>query len=224
MPVYNCERYIAESLESLCLQTYKNFEVIIINDGSTDRTLSLINECKDERFKVFSFANGGVAAALNRGLIKARGEIIARMDADDISLKDRLEKQVEFLNAGYDIVGCDYSIINEDGLVIENISVPKSDSSIKKKLRYGPPFAHGSIMAKRSSDFWYDERRFLKCEDYALWCKLMLKDYKFGNVTDTLYMYRVSADQVTQKRKLKLKLDSAQVSCSYLAKSFFKNA
>ena len=148
MPVYNCERYILESLESLRVQTYQNFEVIIINDGSTDRTLSLINECQDERFKVFSFSNGGVAAALNRGLRKAQGKIIARMDADDISLKNRLEKQVELLNEGYDIIGCDYSIIDEDGLVIKTVNVPKRDNAIKKKIYYGPPFAHGSIMAK----------------------------------------------------------------------------
>jgi glycosyltransferase involved in cell wall biosynthesis len=224
LPVYNGETYIRSAIQSILNQTYENFELIIINDGSKDNTSNIISSIKDKRIKLFNYNNSGVAVSLNRGLNLASGKIIARMDADDLSRHDRLEKQVELLNEGYDIIGCDYDVIDDRNKNIGYVSVPKRADAIRRRLFFGPPFAHGSVMARKTIDFQYDELRYLKCEDYALWCKLQLIGYTFGNVSGTLYDYRVSTNQVTRKNKVKLKLDSTKVSINYASNYFFHNA
>ena len=92
MPVKNADKYICDSVSSILSQTYKNFELIIIDDGSTDNTLSLIDSFNDNRIKFFKRENSGLIAQLNFGLQKSTGELIARMDADDIALSDKLQK------------------------------------------------------------------------------------------------------------------------------------
>lgn len=99
MPAYNAEQYISEAIESILNQTYSNFEFIIIDDGSTDRTVEMVQSYSDPRIRfVQNEHNLGVAATLNRGLKLATGEYIARMDADDIALRERFGKQVSFLD------------------------------------------------------------------------------------------------------------------------------
>src|ERR1700761_3392427 len=97
MPAYNAEKYIGEAITSVLQQTYTDFELLIVNDGSTDSTASIINNFIDERIVVINQPNMGVAAALNTGLEYARGKYIARFDADDVCYSYRLEKQIRFL-------------------------------------------------------------------------------------------------------------------------------
>ena len=116
LPVYNCEKYIKQSIQSILSQTYKNLELIVINDGSTDGTLNTIRSLNDERIVLISQRNMGLPSALNEGLKIARGEFIARQDADDVSLSERIEYELKFLleNPDYGLVGCPANFIYED--------------------------------------------------------------------------------------------------------------
>lgn len=117
MSVYNGERYLGEAVESIFNQTFSDFEFIIINDGSTDRTPEILTEIDDPRAKVINQPNRGLTASLNRAIRLAKGEYIARMDADDISEPTRLERQVEVLDRDPDVVlvACWYEVIDEKG-------------------------------------------------------------------------------------------------------------
>lgn len=119
MPVYNAERYLAEAVESILEQTFEDFEFIIINDGSTDNSLSILQEyaAKDERIRLISRENRGLVATLNEMIDLAQGELLARMDADDIALPERLERQVAYLGTHSDcvVVGVRVTLIDPDG-------------------------------------------------------------------------------------------------------------
>jgi glycosyltransferase involved in cell wall biosynthesis len=119
MPVYNCELYIKEAIYSILNQTFTDYELIIIDDCSTDSTADIIKDYSDSRIIFFEKdSNSGYTNSLNYGLSVAKGEYIARMDGDDISLPTRLEKQVHFLNSNPDIVLCgtSYSIMEQQGV------------------------------------------------------------------------------------------------------------
>ena len=117
MPAYNAAEYIAEAIESVLLQTFSDFELLIINDGSTDDTANIIRSFSDKRIVLIQQENQGVAAALNNGLLHARAEYIARFDADDICFPERLQIQVQFLDDNMDhvLTGCDAEYIAESG-------------------------------------------------------------------------------------------------------------
>ena len=112
MPAYNAENYIREAIDSILAQTFRDFEFLIIDDGSTDHTVEIIRSYSDSRIRLYqNERNMGVAATLNRGLDLARGEYIARMDADDISLPERFAKQAAYMDAHPDVAVCGSNII-----------------------------------------------------------------------------------------------------------------
>ncbi len=117
MPVYNGQDFVSKAIESILGQTFSDFEFIIINDGSTDRTLKILEsyQKKDKRIVLLNQENKGIAKSLNRGIAKAKGDYIARQDADDISFPDRLRNQVEFLDNNKDVgfLGCSCEMIDE---------------------------------------------------------------------------------------------------------------
>src|SRR3954451_15211482 len=117
IPVYNGEKYIWAAIHSLLNQTFEDFEILIINDGSTDKTPDIIRSFKDDRIVVINQQNGGIAKALNKGLIHAKGQYVARFDADDVCTAYRLAEQVKFLdeNREYAVVGSDAEYIIENG-------------------------------------------------------------------------------------------------------------
>ena len=125
LPVYNGERYLAASLDSVLAQTYQNWELVIINDGSTDGTENLILNYPDKRIKYLpNDSNKGIIFSLNRGLQESKGVYIARLDADDIALPNRFEKQVEFLseNTDYALCGSYFQTIDSNGRLLKNVS------------------------------------------------------------------------------------------------------
>ena len=132
MPAYNAEKYIGEAIESILNQTFKDFEFIIINDGSVDHTKEIIREYNDPRIVLLeNDKNRGIVLSLNKGLDAATGKYIARMDADDIATKDRLEKQLEFLQVkSYDMVGCNAIKIDENGKEIGYLNFPTAHEII----------------------------------------------------------------------------------------------
>lgn len=202
MPVYNGARYIREAIESILTQTYKGFELIIINDGSTDNSEEIILSYKDPRIVYLkNQVNSKICVTLNRGLDAAKGEYIARMDCDDIALPERLEKQKRFLDTHKEvgIVGCDVIVFGEHQEDSYNQFL-HSDDDCKAGLLFNSCFAHPAVMFRRSlleeHHLRYREE-YKGLEDLELWWRLS-KLTKFANLNDYLLRYRIHSGQETQ--------------------------
>lgn len=193
MSVYNAEKYLAEAIESILNQTYKNFEFIIVDDGSTDNSASIIKNYKDRRIKYFRQSNKGLAGALNLAIGKAEGKYIARMDADDISAPERIEKQVEWLekNEHIAIAGTSFALIDEFGRPFKHSYHLDRPEDLKLELFVRNPFGHGTIMLRR---LVLEEvgpyQNSMPYEDYELWWNI-LKKFNGANLTEELYKWRV---------------------------------
>ena len=195
MSVYNGEKYLREAIESILNQTFTDFEFIIINDGSTDRTGEILSNYNDSRMVIREQGNKGLAQSLNRGIRKSRGQYIARMDADDISNAERLEKQVSFLDTHpeYVMVGTNAMVMDKDGVMLYETNLSRNDEEIRVFLNSGNPFYHGSVMFRRDAVLkagLYDETVVQYFEDYLLWHKLAVLG-KMANFPDVLYYYRL---------------------------------
>ena len=194
MPVYNGERHLAEAIESLLDQTFHNFEFLIINDGSTDGTMEILERYgrHDRRIRLFHQANQGVIASLNRGLDLARGKYIARMDADDVSLPERLSKQVAFMEAHPHVFVCESWVMSQ-GERQGIISKPPPDSeSIRCILFFENAPAHPSVMFRKETldrfGIRYDPD-FRHAEDYELWVRCS-SFARLANIEEVLLRYR----------------------------------
>ncbi len=206
MPAYNAEKYIAEAIESILAQTYKDFEFIIINDGSTDKTEEIILSYNVERIVYLkNEKNMGIVYTLNRGLEIAKGKFIARMDSDDISLPNRFEKQLSFLKTHKDIavLGTSFTIFGEG---IENYPFIFSSNSkrAKAELFFNSALGHPSVMIKKSvlddNSLRYEEK-YKGLEDFVLWWRIA----KYGNIAslkEPLLKYRKHKKQITSSRDL----------------------
>lgn len=208
MSVYNGGKYLKEAIESVLSQTMPDFEFIIINDGSTDKSLDIIKEFekKDKRIKVISHENLGLIYSLNEGIKLAQGEYIARMDADDISLPNRFAQQINyFKNNPKDVLLGSYATkIDELNNKIGDFNyLPLTWEKIKKYSLLHNPFIHPSIMFKREL---INEvgcyRNFKYAEDYELWTRIIYK-YPCANIKEPLLQYRVHSEQITDKKKFK---------------------
>lgn len=206
LPVYNCELYIREAVDSILNQTYTDFELLIIDDASSDRTVSLIESYNDSRIELIEKTlNTGYTNSLNLGLQLAKGKYIARMDGDDICLPERFAKQISFLEANSDVIVCGswFSLIGSDRIV----KVPESHEDIKVALLKGNCFAHPSVMIRKQSlemfSIVYDVSKE-PAEDYDLWARLVTKG-KLYNLQEVLLDYRTHSNQVTKKHSDKQK-------------------
>ncbi len=193
MSVYNGQKHLREAIDSILNQTYENFEFIIINDGSTDTSEEIIKSYKDSRIKLINNKkNLGLPASLNKAIKLSRGEYIARMDADDISEIERLEKQVEFMekNLSVDVCG---TWINILGSFKGKWKYPTNDEDIKTRLLFNNVIVHPSVMFRRRSllknNLYYDPN-FRKIQDYELWARAVGK-LRFANINKYLLKYRV---------------------------------
>lgn len=208
LPVYNCEKYLAVAIESILSQTYTNFELIIINDGSTDDSQKILDSYKtrDSRIRVISRANKGLANTLNQSIDLARGKWIARMDQDDISFPNRLERQVKILEeTNADVCGSWVKFFGKGrSKVWKGL---QSDQEIKKDMLFKSPFVHPSVMFKSDviREFRYDSN-FENAEDYDLWVRLAISGKVMINVPEVLLMYRKHGDQVSNKLSNRQKL------------------
>lgn len=203
MPVYNSERYLREAIDSILAQTFSDFEFIIIDDGSQDSSPDIVRSYTDKRIRFYQNEhNMGVAATLNRGLDLASGEYIARMDSDDISLPERFEKQIRFLDChpDYGICGSCIIVFSESNST-HIVNYAETDLQIRADMFFNSAFAHPSVMLRRKSlgasryDCAYE-----KAEDYELWYRL-LQHTKGYNLQSPLLRYRHHATQVTQTQK-----------------------
>ncbi len=210
MSVYSEEEeWMYQSIESILAQTYTDFEFIIINDNPSRELNRLVLDCyskQDDRILIINNEeNIGLTKSLNKGLSVARGEYIARMDADDISAKDRFEKQIRFFESHPDYIVCG-SNIQKFGDV--DTYVRFSDDWMNLKLNFlipnptSSPIAHPSVMIRasilRSRNIQYDEE-YKVGQDYELWSRLMFEG-KFSNIQEPLLSYRVSSAQISSKQ------------------------
>ncbi|MCQ2966114.1 MAG: glycosyltransferase [Alphaproteobacteria bacterium] len=188
LPVYNVpEEWLRQSIESILNQTFSDFELIIINDGSNGNEDIVIQSYTDPRIRYEKQANQGLAKTLNKGLTLARGEFIARMDDDDISLPDRFEKQIDFFykHPEISILGSSFEIFPEKK-IIQHPNFPTYFDFLKNCV-----IAHPSVMFRKNDlekyNLQYNPE--FKCEDYELWSRA-IRYLNFANLQDVLLRYR----------------------------------
>lgn len=219
MPVYNSELYLEDAVQSILDQTYKNFEFIIIDDGSVDNSLAILESFKDNRIKLVKKKNNtGYTSLLNESINYAKYDYLARMDSDDVSNKDRLLKQFKFLekNKDYSVVGSNIRLINTKGQFIRNGKYPETDKQIKSKLSSFSTFAHPAclIRKKKLIDIGGYRTIFEPSEDYDLWTRLALNS-KMYNIQEYLLDYRIHGKSVSSKRGI-----DQQIKTFFIQKNF----
>lgn len=204
LPVYNGERHLTAAVESILRQSYSDFELLIIDDGSTDNSADIISRFRDPRILLYrSESNLGLVAALNLGLSLARGKYIARMDADDISLPERLARQVSVLDARSEIgvCGCWWRSIDEKGKILTEQRLPIGANECRSWFYlYGEqPIGHPCVMYRTRlvKDIGGYESKFRHAEDFRLWTRLVGNSVAMVNIPEFLFMYRVHAAQVS---------------------------
>jgi len=200
MPVYNVETFLSEAIESVLNQTFYDFEFVIINDGSTDNSLEIIKnyEKKDSRIVLLdNKENLGITKSLNIGLNKARGEYIARMDGDDISEKERIEIQYDFLKKNRDVflVGTETKRIDEKGTVFGIFKPVFTKNELMKNILENNLIYHPTIMMKNKKDLFYREKMYY-VEDYDLYLRLISEGKKLDNISLPLLKYRIREDSI----------------------------
>ncbi len=204
MPAYNAAKYIKEAIDSILAQTYRDFEFIIVNDGSTDNTKEIILSYSDPRIVyIENEQNSGICVTLNKGLDAAKGRYIVRMDSDDIALPQRLEVQVRYMDANPD-VGVAGSLVERfyDNNAL-NHDFPPSETDFyqcQASLLFSTCVAHPATIIRKSILLKYNlkyDDYFRGMEDYHLWWKLSRHTF-ITNIPQVLLKYRIHKNQVTQ--------------------------
>ena len=222
MTVYNGEKFLRESIESILCQTFDDFEFIIIDDGSTDASPNIMASFSDPRLVFVQQENIGQTKSLNKGLHLARGEYVARQDADDISLPDRFEKQAAYLDAHPEVVVVGGSVIrvDEQGNALRRLVFPQTHRKVRKRLRQGiNPLVHTTVMFRRReivSLGGYNEH-FPVIQDCELWFRVS-ECFRLANLPDVLCYYRfhpksLSSSYTMDRALLALRIGKGKRSC-----------
>jgi glycosyltransferase involved in cell wall biosynthesis len=195
LPLYNCPAYIGRSVQSILDQTFEDFELIIIDDGSTDNTPEIAKTFSDSRIRFFQQKNQGLASTLNRGIELARGKYIARHDQDDIALPERFAKQVNYLEAhpACGMVGTWADIYLEEEKTERAHRHPSDNTTLQYELLLNNPFVHSSMMLRKSIleqiGGYSTDRERQPPEDYEL-CSRIARQSEIANIPEILQIYR----------------------------------
>jgi glycosyltransferase involved in cell wall biosynthesis len=195
LPVYNGLPYLELAIKSILVQTFQDFELIIIDDGSIDESTSVIESFNDLRIRFVRQQNHGLAATLNKAIVLAKGEYIARQDQDDICLPLRMQRQVEFLNANPEVgmVGTAAEIWVGNERTSRLLAHPADDAALRFGLLFDNYFVHSSVMIRRSVfdkvGAYSEDRTRQPPEDYELWSRV-IREYKVANLPEVLMAYR----------------------------------
>lgn len=224
LPVYNCEKRILEAIESVLCQTYQNFELIIIDDHSTDGTSEILKNISDNRVRIYTnHKNLKLAATLNKGMSICEGKYVARMDADDISCSNRLEVQVAFLeeNRDYLLVGSAYimEVKSENRGIRKQV---RSYRKLKSKLLFGNNICHPSVMFNKelwlSNNLYYDEN-YVYAQDFELWTRA-IPICKMANLSEALIIYRRDSDNSNSEKSRITNSNFERASINYIQSIF----
>lgn len=219
LPVYNAERYLNECLYSILNQTYPNFELIVVNDGSTDNSVDVINRYKDKRIKIIENEHDFIKS-LNLGIKHANGEYIARMDADDIMLSHRLETQFNYMESNPEVAICG-SWAESFGARNYIMKTHVNHHDIVSGLLLRNLLFHPTIMMKcnciKKHSGYPDlyKQKYPCAEDYKLWTDLAVEKCQFANIPEVLLKYRLSENQATSVRKKEMLQASLQIRIEY---------
>lgn len=222
LAVWNGEAYLAESLRSIVAQTFHDWELIVVDDGSTDHTAQILDQFQQEdaRIRVYSQPNCGLIASLNRGLTIATGEYVARMDADDVSMPDRFAVQVEYMDQHQDIGICGSWIETFEPGTSEVVKYPSDDGAIRCQLIFSSALAHPTVMLRRSVLVQYSLRYHEQAkyaEDYDLWVRAAVYT-RLANIPAVLLRYRVHPQQVDRRFAGKMEASSQTIRLSQLTR------
>jgi glycosyltransferase involved in cell wall biosynthesis len=203
MSVYNGEKYLREAIDSILRQTFTDYEFIIINDGSTDNTANILETYSDPRIRLYHHENIGLTRSLNKGLQMARGGYVARQDADDISLPERLSREVTFLdqNPNIGLVGTHAAFIDKKGKEIDVWKTPAEHEKIMKTLRNTNSFCHGAVMFRKEciNKVGCYREKLLYAQDYDLWLRIA-QQYKTANLGVVLYKNRRTSKSISRQK------------------------
>ncbi len=208
MPVYNASKFLREAVDSILAQTFTDFELVIINDGSEDDSDEIIKSYSDPRIKYINNSqNQGIVKSLNQAVESSCGKYIARMDADDIAYSDRLKIQVGYLenNKNIKLLGARVRLIDDNGIPFDHWNYPTTIDGVKEAIKHSCCFSHPSVMLERTvfDEFnGYDINYQVAGEDYDLWIKILNK-YDGLNLDMVLTDYRIHSTNFSTTNLLK---------------------
>ncbi|MEQ1861185.1 MAG: glycosyltransferase [Chthoniobacteraceae bacterium] len=205
LPVHNGARTLQSSLDSILRQTFRDFELLAIDDGSTDESAAILRACADPRLRILANeSNIGLMRSLNRGLREARGALIARQDADDLSQPWRLERQIDFLAKRPDVVllGASCWRLSPDGRITGSNDLPTTHTALRWASVLDNPFIHSTVVFRRAIVLdelgGYDESCAI-CEDYEIWNRVAAR-HRVANLPDRLVFYREQPGSMMQSQ------------------------
>lgn len=225
MTVYNAEKYLEDTLRSVLGQTFEDFEFIIIDDGSSDRSVEIVRSIPDKRIRFIPEKHQNYIDWLNRTLCLSQGKYIAKMDHDDQMMPARIEKQYAFMehHLEIDLCGSWAQTFGSESYVIKT---PVGDTEIRSLLLLQSSMVHPSVMLRRSSVAAYLEKKqdshfyhpaYRYADDYKLWIDLAAAGWRFANLPEVLLKYRLSERQITHLYRSECKQMSLKVQREYMA-------
>jgi glycosyltransferase involved in cell wall biosynthesis len=225
MTTYNSSKYIKECIESVLDQNFKNYEFIIVDDGSTDNTIEIIQSYEDSRIILISNAHNYIQS-LNIGINKAQSKYIARMDSDDIMLMERLKLQYDFMESHPQIDICGGAAQTFDQTTkTTKLNVSTNHIDIVLNFMFGNSIIHPSVIIKRDilkifpckkNIYECYNPQYIYAEDYKMWTDLAIKGYQFANIPEVIIKYRISENQVTQMKNKEMMVCSRKISAEYI--------
>jgi glycosyltransferase involved in cell wall biosynthesis len=222
MPVYNEQNFLKASIESILNQTFIDFEFIIIDDGSTDDSVRVIESYTDSRIRFYKSEKKGIVKQLNYSVSIAKAPIIARMDADDIAELNRFEEQINYLDhhPEVQVVGSNVVLMNEKGKVVSNKDYPQNHKEIEFMMPIESAICHPAVMIRKEifEKFGFYTESYDYAEDYELFLNLLIAGCKFYNIQKVLLKYRAPVLRNIYKQNIGLNQISYTLGVNYLSK------
>ena len=221
IPVYNREKYVSEAIDSILAQSFTDFELLLIDDGSTDGSVEVIRSYTDPRIRlVCNEGNWGIPKTRNKGIQLARGEYVAMLDSDDCAYPDRLEKQVAFLDRhrDYALVGSWTAAMDEKGQSLRRIKIlPVSPGAVQSRLLFKCSLSQSAIMARKTvlQEYGYRDQ-YIVCQDVDLFVRLAGK-HKLGNLPEILVRRRRHTGRITREQAQLVKEKNLEIVSTQLS-------